>query len=122
MNAFPTLNDPNRAAATPELSTAAHAGEGLQRMRIGIWVYLFLLLFEGALRKWILPSYSNHLLFVREPVVIAIYIWAVRAGVFPRHRMCLLLLLLGGISVVIGGFTNSRYPLITLYGLKANFL
>ena len=38
-----------------------------------IWVYFLLLLFEGALRKWFLPSLSQGLLIVRDPIVILIY-------------------------------------------------
>ncbi|MFI3288614.1 MAG: hypothetical protein SNH55_01265 [Rikenellaceae bacterium] len=42
----------------------------------GIWLYLFLLIFEGALRKWFLPSLATPLLLVREPIVI----WLVMVG------------------------------------------
>ncbi len=42
----------------------------------GIWLYLVLLIFEGALRKWFLPSLSTPLLLIREPIVI----WLVLVG------------------------------------------
>ncbi|MFI3302531.1 MAG: hypothetical protein SNH35_02940 [Rikenellaceae bacterium] len=42
----------------------------------GVWLYLLLLIFEGALRKWFLPSLSTPLLLVREPIVI----WLVFVG------------------------------------------
>ena len=32
------------------------------------WLYFLLLVFEGALRKWILPHYSAPLLLIRDPV------------------------------------------------------
>lgn len=35
-----------------------------------IWIYVFLLIFEGALRKWLLPSLATPLLIVRDPIVI----------------------------------------------------
>ena len=41
-----------------------------------IWVYFWLLIFEGTFRKWILPQYSDILLVVRDPVVLAIYFTA----------------------------------------------
>ncbi|UFH45652.1 hypothetical protein LNP27_11020 [Flavobacterium galactosidilyticum] len=41
-------------------------------IKIAIWLYFFLWIFEGALRKWILPSLATPLLVVRDP--IAIYI------------------------------------------------
>ncbi|MCG8528298.1 MAG: hypothetical protein MI748_18095 [Opitutales bacterium] len=41
-----------------------------------IWCYLFLLVFEGALRKWVLPGLSNQLLIVRDPLALLIYVIA----------------------------------------------
>ena len=39
-------------------------------LKKGIWLYFFLLIFEGALRKWFLPFLSTPLLIVRDPVAI----------------------------------------------------
>lgn len=41
-------------------------------IKIALWLYFLLWIFEGALRKWILPSLATPLLVVRDP--IAIYI------------------------------------------------
>ena len=38
--------------------------------RRAIWLYLVLLIFEGALRKWFLPSLATPLLLVRDPIAI----------------------------------------------------
>lgn len=46
------------------------AGEPYTLYRKAIWVYLFLLIFEGALRKWLLPSLATPLLLVRDPIAI----------------------------------------------------
>lgn len=35
-----------------------------------VWAYLLLFVFEGALRKWIVPGLSTPLLMVRTPIVI----------------------------------------------------
>lgn len=35
-----------------------------------LWLYFWLLIFEGALRKWILPGLSNPLLIVRDPIAL----------------------------------------------------
>lgn len=37
-----------------------------------IWVYLLLLIFEGALRKWFLPFLAAPLLVVRDPIALLI--------------------------------------------------
>ena len=52
----------------------------LRRM---IWLYFALLIIEGALRKWALPSLSAPLLVIRDPVVLLIYVQALRSRQFP---------------------------------------
>ena len=52
----------------------SHYFKHLAPIKKAIWFYIFLLIFEGALRKWVLPGMSNILLLAREPV--AIYILA----------------------------------------------
>lgn len=46
------------------------AGEPYALYRKVIWIYLFLLIFEGALRKWFLPFLATPLLLVRDPIAI----------------------------------------------------
>lgn len=45
-------------------------------IKIAIWVYFLLWIFEGALRKWILPSLATPLLIVRDPIAIYIILRA----------------------------------------------
>ncbi len=91
-----------------------------------IWLYFVLLIAEGALRKWLLPSLSTPLLVVRDPLVLLIYIQAVRCRRFPLNGpMVVYFLLLTGFILValvqviadIGGG-----PLVAVYGLRTNFL
>lgn len=51
------------------------AGAPYQTERKLIWLYLWLLIFEGALRKWLLPGLSTPLLLVRDPIVIYL-VWS----------------------------------------------
>lgn len=50
-------------------------------LKIAIWLYFFLWIFEGALRKWVLPGLATPLLIVRDPVAIYIIIRAVYLNV-----------------------------------------
>ncbi|MBC8009652.1 MAG: hypothetical protein H7067_06115 [Burkholderiales bacterium] len=91
-------------------------------IKLLIWLYLALLLVEGALRKWVLPSFSDPLLVVRDPVVLLIYALALREGVFPINRFMLVIGALAALSAaasVLGGHTH---PLIIAYGLRINYL
>src|SRR6185369_6219754 len=91
-----------------------------------IWIYFWLLIFEGALRKWIVPSLSTPLLIVRDPVVMLIYLQAIRCKRFPLNGPMLgyFFLLIGFVLLVpvqitagVGGGV-----LVSLYGLRTNFL
>ena len=56
-----------------EQALALSAGESdlaYRMCRRAIWFYLVLLIFEGALRKWFLPSLATPLLLVRDPIAI----------------------------------------------------
>src|SRR5216684_370745 len=61
---------------------ASVADEGVTALRRMIWLYFWVLIFEGALRKWI-PPLSVPLLVVRDPLVLLIYIQAMRCRRFP---------------------------------------
>lgn len=45
-------------------------------IKIVIWLYFLLWIFEGALRKWILPGLATPLLIVRDPLAIYIILRA----------------------------------------------
>jgi hypothetical protein len=42
-----------------------------RKIQLLLWTYFWLLIFEGALRKWVVPDLSNVLLVARDPVCIA---------------------------------------------------
>src|SRR2546423_6591790 len=102
------------------------------RVRQLIWLDLCLLLIEGALRKWAVPRYSNELLLVRDPVMLAIYFYAIRARVFPQNFWVTSLWIIGGLSFVASALLsmfNLVSPLVptvpllevALYGMRTNF-
>jgi len=55
--------------------------EKFNSIKIAIWLYFFLWIFEGALRKWVLPSLATPLLIVRDPIAIFIIIKAISLNV-----------------------------------------
>lgn len=48
----------------------------LKQLKNLLWLYFWLLIFEGALRRWVLPGLSNPLLLVRDPIALLAVIWA----------------------------------------------
>ena len=86
-----------------------------------IWIYFLLLMFEGVLRKWLLPSLSDPLLLVREPFLVLIYLMALARGVFPLNGYVAVLAVLGGIAGVAGITVGSQDPMVTAYGFDSMF-
>jgi hypothetical protein len=88
-----------------------------------IWAYFFLLLFEGALRKWFLPGLSQGLLIIRDPLVMWIYYLCYAQGVFPLNNKYLHKCLHWvGLAVVLSLLINQTHPATIVYGARTNLL
>ncbi|MEP6936815.1 MAG: hypothetical protein ABI871_01985 [Chthoniobacterales bacterium] len=120
--------DPSSARPPPPVASPASSEKLIENVRRLIWLYVILLMFEGVLRKWIVPQFSNPLLLVRDPVVILIYLLAWRAGVFPRNWFISSLLFIAVLAQIAGMIVLEPYlPLskllfVTLYGARCDFL
>src|SRR5437764_8670232 len=100
----------------------------LRNIRRLLWLYIFLLVIEGALRKWIVPQLSNPLLLVRDPIVLLVYLLALRARLWPRNVFMYFLVPIAVLSWVVSFFVLepyvpiSRVLVVTGYGFRSNFL
>jgi hypothetical protein len=94
----------------------------MTNLRTLLWVYLWLLLFEGALRKWIVPALDAPLLIVRDPLVVWIYIQALRQHLSFRSVFFLPNLALAVITAVLSLLFGEATPFITVYGLRTDYL
>src|SRR5438874_3310422 len=115
------------------MSTETPEEKAKHRVRQLIWLYLWLLLIEGALRKWVVPRFSNPLLLIRDPVMLGIYFYAIKAHVFPRNLWVASLWVIAALSLlasillstfnVLSGYVPVIPILeVTLYGVRTNFL
>lgn len=93
-----------------------------RQIKWAIWLYLILLIFEGALRKWILPSYQEALLIVRDPILIGIYAMALFSGILPKSRFIAALIGMMVGSAIFSFLAGQSNLLVTLYGLRTNYL
>ncbi len=120
--------NPRRAPGPGNVPKVFDRSATLRHIQWLIWLYIILLVMEGALRKWIVPQFSNPLLVVRDPVVIAIYLLAVRARVFPTGRFTISLFIIGILSWLVGLLVLEPYVswkplvLVTTFGFRSNFL
>lgn len=67
------------------MNEGSEESQQLRATRRLIWLYCILWLTEGLLRKWVVPQLSSALLLVRDPLVVLIYLQAMRARIFPSN-------------------------------------
>lgn len=109
----------HEAAANPATTRA------IERLTL---VIFWLLIMEGALRKWVVPGYSHVLFFVRDPFVLLLYWHAVRGGVFRRPDPFLVAGLVFAAAAPllalaqIAQISDSRIAAVVVYGWRQYFL
>ncbi len=97
-------------------------GNTKESIKIGIWLYLFLLLFEGALRKWFLPTLTGPLALIRDPLALWLLYAAyknglLKANIFLRSMVFVSILAIG--TTFILGHGNLA---VCLYGARITLL
>lgn len=84
----------------------------------GIWLYIILLIFEGALRKWILPSLASPLLIIRDPIAIGVIAYAWYHNVFPTNIYIRTMVIITVISSFTTLFLGHGNLYVTVYGAR----
>jgi len=99
---------------------------GVRRIKILVWAYFWLLIFEGALRKWGIAELSAPLLIIRDPIVLLAYYLGFRHGLFYRNRPLMIITAVAfaflAASFIQYVFFDEINPIVALYGLRTNFL
>lgn len=94
----------------------------LDSIKKWIAIYFWLLIFEGALRKWILPGLATPLLIIRDPIVIYIYFLAFQKKAYPKTIWIEIPLFLAVLSSFFSMILGHQNLTVILFGLRANFL
>jgi hypothetical protein len=93
-----------------------------RKIQLLLWSYFWLLIFEGALRKWILPELSAPLLMIRDPFAIVAIVLALPYLVKGVWRAWVGLLWAVAILAVLFAVTVGHGDMITaVYGARILF-
>lgn len=95
-----TTNDPHKA------------------LKKAIWAYFLLVLFEGALRKWVLPQLADPLLVVRDPIAIFLIGYSWYRGVLPNSLMMYGMMALTGAAVITTLTLGHGNLTVAIYGAR----
>jgi hypothetical protein len=90
----------------------------LKRLKQFIWLYLILLIFEGALRKWVLPGLATPLLVARDPVAVILIIMAWRNGFLGRNIYVTIMVLVSILALFTALFAGHGNLVVALYGVR----
>jgi hypothetical protein len=112
-----TITQPEAGPAVSE-----EQDKSMRMLRALVWFYLFLWVFEGALRKWILPGLANPLLVVRDPFLLLIYALALAKGIFPKNAFITWIVGLGVMAFLLSVVATQTPLMVELYGLRAGYL
>jgi hypothetical protein len=107
----------NAKVVFPELNGATTA-KALNMLKKGVWVYFVLLIFEGALRKWILPGLATPLLLIRDPVAIWLFFMAWKHGFLKINFFITAMFavsVIGFFAAILFGHGNF---LVALFGVR----
>jgi len=92
--------------------------KNLRQLKIGVWLYFFLLIFEGALRKWVLPGLSEPLLIVRDPVAIWLLYKSITTGIWKPNGYVLLMWAVSVLAFSLALIAGHGNILVALFGLR----
>ncbi|MCR6638044.1 MAG: hypothetical protein NVV82_03370 [Sporocytophaga sp.] len=87
-------------------------------LKKGIWLYFFLLIFEGALRKWVLPELATPLLIVRDPIAVFMLIKSMQYGLLKPNLYVLLSWIISFISFYATLLFGHGDVMVALYGVR----
>ncbi len=96
------------------------AGEPYSLYRKAIWIYIFLLIFEGALRKWFLPSLATPLLLVRDPIAIWLTIVGLQKG-WIKSGYAKTMMVVASISFFMAMAVGHHNLFVALFGWRIYF-
>lgn len=93
-------------------------GSSLKSIKVAIWTYFFLLLFEGALRKWFLPFLSTPLLVVRDPIAVFIIFMAMRRRLLAPNIILIGVSAIGVIGIFTALFAGHGNLAVAIFGAR----
>lgn len=91
------------------------------KIRLCFWSYLLLLIFEGAIRKWFLPSLSDLFLVVRDPIVLYSIFLSFKYRL-QKDGIVIFLFVLSILSFVLTLLLGHHNIGVALYGVRITLL
>src|SRR4051812_25980890 len=89
----------------------------IKRVKYSIFIVYILVIFEGALRKWIFPQLSSALFFVKDPFVLYAYGLCFYYKLFPKKFYFVLTIFLALLFYFLMSLQSLIIPFNVLAGI-----
>ncbi len=113
----------DRPTLTPAPYSASPNEASRRTLCNAIILIYYLLILEGALRKWVAPAFQMELFFIRDPFLCFVYAFALMKGLWPRPSVlfwCGLALALIGFNLTLWHLADTSLTLLA-YGWRNYF-
>lgn len=90
----------------------------LSMLKSGIWLYFFLLIFEGGLRKWVFPWLATPLLIVRDPIAIWLIFSAISKGILKRNFYLTTMIVVVSAGIITAMVFGHGNIFVAIYGAR----
>ncbi len=125
---FASHDTANQVTDEDWLAVAQQALAEARRQRVVKLIFLvyWLLIFSGALRKWVLPPFQREIYFIQDPVILTIYWLSIRYGFFKQSLMLMTIttfvVFLCVMEILYHMVADQIDVLLTVAGLRSYFL
>ena len=93
-----------------------------KEIKQGLWLYILLLIFEGALRKWILPQFSDILLIIRDPLALFLLVRASSLKIYYSNTLLIQIWIIAIISLTFTLTLGHQNLYVAIYGIRVFML
>lgn len=114
----PTILNDSKGLSLRESEALEKKAKVLRSIKLGIWLYFILLIFEGALRKWFLPGLSELILIIRDPLAIFLMVYTWYYRIFPSVNYIIAIFIIGGVSFITTLFMGHGNIFVSLFGAR----
>jgi hypothetical protein len=109
------------ALPLPANLDCAHGTTARRQVALLVGAIYWLLIVEGAVRKWLLPELHQVVFFIRDPLAIAAVALAIHARLVPPSRLLIAAVLIAAALAFLAGYqvVEAGYPpVVAAYGLR----
>ena len=93
-------------------------GTSLKALKYGVWLYFILLVFEGALRKWLLPGLATPILIIRDPLAIWLIYKSWRMQMLTSNFYLSSMFVIGIVGFFTAIFLGHKNLAVAIFGTR----